>query len=129
MPITKSELYVIKFYADWCGPCKTLSASFESPLVKAEIAKYANNTLEDRKNDKQLIDTPINVDIDLDKKSATEFFVKSIPLVIIIDKNKNVYKRMSGVLSAESLAEWLKNPFFNEDGSPIHQYVETHLLK
>lgn len=125
----KSELYVVKFYADWCGPCKTLSTSFEDGLVKAELSKYGNNMLESRLQDKNLLNTPIEVNIDVDRESATEFSVTSIPLIIIIDRDRKVYKRLSGYLPASQLAEWLKNPFFNKDGSPIHSYTETSLLK
>lgn len=76
---------VIRFTAEWCGPCKQLSAT----LKEMEVA------------------IPIEV-IDIDKNSeyAVHFGIRSIPTLVMLDGNTEV-KRKVGMMSKKELEEWL----------------------
>ena len=123
--IDKSELYVLQFHASWCGPCQRMKDSFKSQVVLDELKNYGNAKFLE-KQEKPL--NAILVDVDENKKEAENFFASSIPLVVIVDRKRNVYKRLSGYTNPDALAKWLKNPCYNKDCSPIHQYSETSFI-
>lgn len=75
---------ILRFTAPWCQPCKGLAMNIES----AELTM------------------PIEV-IDIDKQSniASEYGIRSIPTLVMLDENIEV-KRSSGVMTAQQLKEW-----------------------
>ena len=80
---------VLKFYADWCGPCKGLT----------EVIKNAGDK----------VTIPIeNVNIDENVYLAQEFKVRSVPTMILVDGGENEIKRQIGLVSEEKLLEFLK---------------------
>lgn len=75
-------LYLIDFYADWCGPCKMLG-----------------NVLE------QLEDINIlKVNVDENEELAKEYKVMSIPYLLLI-KDGEVKKELIGFRSKDDLEE------------------------
>lgn len=78
---------VIRFTASWCGPCKILAKNLESI-----------NT-----------DVPIEV-VDIDEKTsyATEFGIRSVPTMVMLDGNVEM-KRMIGAKSLKEVELWLNN--------------------
>ena len=75
---------VIKYGADWCGPCKMYAPTFN---------RIANET------------SGINfqsVDVDSGDPRILEHGVRNVPTTVVIDDNGNVRKQ-SGVLSVEQL--------------------------
>ncbi len=56
---------VLKFWADWCGPCHAVA-----PIVKSAAIKAGVELLE--------------IDIDAQHELATQFGVRSIPMVVAI---------------------------------------------
>ncbi len=83
---------LLKVYATWCGPCKSLSKMIETPEVQAELKNY--NFLE----------------VDSDKNAALckKYNVDSLPTMIIVNSNRDVLDRKVGLMSKNELAEWLK---------------------
>lgn len=80
---------VLKFYAEWCGPCKMQTA-----IIKAAGDK---------------ITVPIeDVDIDNNLMMAQNFKVRSVPTLVLVDKDENEIKRNVGLLKESELIEWLK---------------------
>lgn len=77
---------VIKFYADWCGPCKLYSPVFEK--VKQELES------------EELTFKEVNVENDPENLTG-EYKVRGIPLTVVID-NGDV-KFASGRLSEDAL--------------------------
>lgn len=79
---------VFKFYAEWCGPCK----------VQSQIIKAAGDK----------ITTPV-VDINIDENIAlaTDFEVRNVPTMVLVDDNENEIKRHVGVMKEAELIEWV----------------------
>jgi thioredoxin 1 len=78
---------VLKFYADWCGPCKMLS-----------------KTLENLKDN----DIPIReVDIDEQTDLAVQYNVRSVPTMVLLENGSEV-KRVVGSMSLEKIKEFLR---------------------
>lgn len=78
---------VIKFYADWCGPCKLYAPTF-------------NRVKEELQSD-EITFTEINVENDPENLAA-EYKVRGIPLTVVVVDNGEV-RTESGRLSEEML--------------------------
>lgn len=80
---------VLKFYAEWCGPCKT-----QTSIIK---------NLGDR------VTVPIE-EIDIDEKfdQVKSWKVTSVPTLILVDENGEV-KRHTGVLTEKNFLKFIAN--------------------
>jgi thioredoxin 1 len=79
---------LLKFYADWCGPCKALSMVIESA--------------------KDRIDIPIEeINIETDMDSAVKYGIRSVPVMILVDESGNEIKRKVGSLNENELFQFL----------------------
>jgi thioredoxin 1 len=83
---------VIKFYADWCGPCKIYGPIFER--VKQDLQDIAEFT-------------NINIEEDTDNLSG-EYKVKGIPHTVLLVDGELV-KSHSGRMNEEQLKEFILN--------------------
>ena len=83
---------VIKFYADWCGPCKMYGPIFER--VKQELQEGIEFV-------------EINVEDDPENLSG-EFKVRGIPHTVILEDGEKI-KEKSGRLSEADLKELILN--------------------
>lgn len=82
---------VIKFYADWCGPCKLYAPIFDK--VSEELKDEAEF---------------VNVNIEEDTTGlAAEFKVQAIPTTVII--NEGVEKSKTGRLEEADLRNFILN--------------------
>jgi thioredoxin 1 len=80
---------LLKFYADWCGPCKGLSKIIDGAKDKITI--------------------PIEeYDIDNEMMMAQEYKVRSVPTMVLVDDTGAEIKRQVGMVSEEKLLEFLK---------------------
>ena len=80
---------VIKFYADWCGPCKSYAPVFDK-VVKELNVEYEN------------------IDVDKDTTGlAAKYKVRSIPLTVFINEDGTSTKEV-GMLSEEKLKKLIK---------------------
>ena len=84
---------VIKFFADWCGPCKVYAPAFEK--VKEELQSDEITFLE------------INVENDPDNL-AGEYGVRGIPHTVVVEEGVDT-KFRSGRLGEEELKEFILN--------------------
>lgn len=81
---------VLKFYASWCGPCQA-----QTMIINGAEGK---------------LPVPVeNVNIDENVFMATNFGVRSIPTMILVDKDEKEIKRHTGVMKEEQLIEWMSN--------------------
>lgn len=81
--LIKEGLYLVDFYAQWCGPCKMLSPILESIEDKINIIK---------------------VDIDKFPLLANKYKVLSIPTLIFFINGEEAEKR-AGFMPEEELLE------------------------
>ncbi|HMS91521.1 MAG TPA: thioredoxin family protein [Candidatus Absconditabacterales bacterium] len=77
---------VIKFYADWCGPCRMYTPTFDR--VKEELQSDEISFKE------------VNVENDPENLAA-EYKVRGIPLTVVVDNGE--VRTESGRLSEEML--------------------------
>jgi len=80
---------LLKFYAEWCGPCKGLTMIINGAKDK--------------------IDIPIEeYDIDNEMIMAQNYKVRSVPTIVLVDDKNQEIKRHVGLLTEEKLLEFLK---------------------
>ncbi len=83
---------VIKFYADWCNPCKMYGPTFDR--VKQDLQDIIEFT-------------EVNIEQDTDNLSG-EYKVKGIPHTVLLENGK-VKKSQSGRMEEEQLKEFILN--------------------
>ena len=74
-----SNIEILEFYADWCGPCKTLE--YELKDFPYEIKK---------------------IDVDNNKSLTKLYGVMSVPTIVILKNNKEVLK-IHGFINKDEL--------------------------
>lgn len=83
--INTSQLVLIDFYANWCGPCKVLAPILKE--VKHELA------------DKIKI---LKIDVDKNQTLAAKYQVRGVPTMILFKEGKQLW-RQSGVLQKDDI--------------------------
>jgi putative thioredoxin len=69
-----TQLVVLQFTAEWCGPCKQLS-----PILDKVAADYAAKGV-----------TLVKIDVDKDKLIAAQFRIQSVPTVYALNRGQPV---------------------------------------
>ena len=75
---------LLKFYATWCGPCKTLTKTMEGIELPCEV---------------------VSIDIAEDMHLATKYKVRSVPTLILVNENDEPIATKTGSLSKEDIVE------------------------
>ncbi len=88
--ISKYDVVVVDFYADWCGPCRMLA-----PVIE-ELAKEMKG---------KVVFAKLNTDEN--PKTAMKYRVMSIPTLIMF-KNGKMVDRNVGALPADMLRDWIE---------------------
>ncbi|ULC57890.1 thioredoxin [Flaviramulus sp. BrNp1-15] len=89
--INSSELVLIDFYADWCGPCKVLG-----PILK-DVKKELEDSIK-----------IIKIDVDRNQALANKYQVRGVPTMILFKKGKQVW-RQSGVVQKNDIINIIKS--------------------
>ena len=83
--INKEKPVLIDFFAEWCGPCKTMS-----PILKQVKDNLGNDI------------SVIKVDVDKNQALASKYQVRGVPTLMLFKKGKQLW-RQSGVLSSKEI--------------------------
>jgi len=86
---TASGLWLVDFFADWCGPCRMLVPVLEE--VAAEMKGKVSF---------------IKVDVDSCQKTAAKYEVTSVPTIILVKDGQEV-GRIVGLRDATKLKEFI----------------------
>ena len=90
--ISNSTLPVlVDFWAEWCGPCKTLTPILEELSLELE---------------KKLQVAKVNLDESQDL--ASKFSIRSIPTLLLF-KDGELIDTKDGLLPKNDLSEWIEN--------------------
>ncbi len=82
---------LVDFYADWCGPCKTMA-----PILGQLAEEY----------DGKVKFAKVDIDVEGNKDLAVEYGVMSVPTLILFS-NGEVKETMIGVTSKSKLKQKL----------------------
>ncbi len=82
---------MVKFGAEWCGPCRMLK-----PIMKSVTDKYGDQV------------TILDLDTEEHQFLASRFKVSGIPLLIFYDKDGKEVFRHTGFMTEEDLVKQLK---------------------
>ena len=89
--IASSQLVLVDFWAEWCGPCKQIG-----PILD-EIANEMSGKL-----------TVAKVNIDNNPDSPSKYGVRGIPTMILFKDGKAIATKV-GSLPKSQLVEWLNS--------------------
>lgn len=88
--VKKDKYVMIDFWAPWCGPCRQLSPTIDSLAedMSGKVAIYKMN-------------------IDENTDTPTQFGVRSIPTLVLLEDGKQIAIRVGGAPKAD-LQKWLE---------------------
>ena len=86
--VNSSEIVIVDFWAEWCGPCKALS-----PLVD-ELAEEIQGKAK-----------VVKMNIDENPNTPTKYGVRGIPTLMVF-KGGEVIETKVGGMSKSQLQEW-----------------------
>ena len=79
---------VLKFYAEWCGPCKALSSTIEKFYT---------------------LQVPVeDIDIDKNRDAAIQYGIRSVPTCVLVDENGTEIRRQTGAMMIDQFENFVK---------------------
>ncbi|EGV43392.2 thioredoxin [Bizionia argentinensis JUB59] len=89
--INKDKPVLVDFFAEWCGPCKTMS-----PILKEVKDEFGEGV------------TILKIDVDKNQQLAAQFKVRGVPTLILYKSGKQLW-RQSGLSSKRDLISLIKS--------------------
>ncbi|KAG8861945.1 hypothetical protein FRB96_002388 [Tulasnella sp. 330] len=96
--IDKEKLILVDFYADWCGPCKTLSPHLEQ--LTSDVAETGGKEVD-----------LVTVDTDVQLGLSQAYKIRSLPTVVAFKAGKPIGHFMGAIPPAhlkKVVNEWLQ---------------------
>ena len=87
--ISNSSIVVVDFYADWCGPCKSLGRTLEELSEELKDVKFVKVNVEDCES------------------AAEEFGIRNVPTLIIF-KDGEVKKKSVGSIPKDKIKQLIE---------------------
>jgi thioredoxin 1 len=95
--IPNTGIAVVKFGAEWCGPCKVIEKSFE------DLSKDINSRSGHEFEGIQFV----KIDIDKEQDLAKEYGITAVPTTMVFKDGKNIATKL-GAQITPSLSRWIK---------------------
>lgn len=89
--IQSEKPVLVDFFAEWCGPCKTMAPILSS--VKSKIGDAAKI---------------IKVDVDKNPIAASQYQVRGVPTLILFKKGQVIWQQ-SGVVPEKELLQLIQS--------------------
>lgn len=86
---TASGLWLVDFFADWCGPCRMIAPVLEQIAMEMQGKLHV-----------------IKVDVEKCQKTTAQFGITSMPTLVLIKDGAEV-GRIVGLRDAEKLKEFI----------------------
>ena len=86
-----SNVVIIDFMAEWCGPCK-----MQDPVIEEMKKKFEGKA------------TFKKIDVDKEGELADKYNVMAVP-TLIIEKNGNVFKKYVGLTGSKELEKTIND--------------------
>lgn len=83
---------LLKFAADWCGPCRTMT----------QVMKGMDYTEVDVDSEE-----PIGQGVTTGRGMAMQYNVRSIPTLVLVDDSMKEVSRLTGLQSREKVQQWV----------------------
>ena len=83
---------LLKFYADWCNPCKQLTKTLK------EVEKEFPIPVES-----------INVDDSDNEEIVSKYGIRNLPVMLLLDDDDNLLTKMVGALPASAIISTIKS--------------------
>ncbi|MEK0442593.1 MAG: hypothetical protein RL403_1571 [Bacteroidota bacterium] len=88
--LESQEPLLVDFYADWCGPCQTLS-----PVLEKVVTELQGKV------------SLFKVNVDKHPQLAQQFAIRSIPHLMLFKRGKILWRK-GGLLTSAELMKQLK---------------------
>lgn len=85
---------IIKFYADWCMPCKVLAPTFDEISQMEEF--------------KEIEFQSKNIDDEDSYELVQKYRIQAVPSIVIVNDDDSLNKKIIGVLPKSDLLSTLK---------------------
>lgn len=83
---------LLQFSATWCGPCRALTPVIDQ--VEIKMTEHADVK---------------RIDIDKQAQIASDFSIRAVPTLVLLDKNGEIFWRHTGLISEKDIIQQIEN--------------------